>query len=87
MKLPFKIKQIHVITVGMLLIMAMMFAARSRSRTEEAARLEASRPAEAHSVPVSTSIAVSQQVAAFIQATGSSRRRPSMSAHSSLTEQ
>jgi multidrug efflux pump subunit AcrA (membrane-fusion protein) len=71
MKLPFKIKQIHVITVGMLLIMAMMFAARSRSRTEEAARLEASQPAEAHSVPVSTSIAVSQQVAAFIQATGS----------------
>ncbi|MFP5262496.1 MAG: efflux RND transporter periplasmic adaptor subunit [Blastocatellia bacterium] len=71
MKLPFKIKQIHVITVGMLLIIAMMFAARSRSRTEEAARLEASQPAEVHSVHVSTSVAVSRQVAAFIQATGS----------------
>ena len=71
MKLPFKIKQIHVITVGVLLVIAMIFAARSRSRTEEAARLEAGQPAEAHMVSVSTSTAVSQQVAAYIQATGS----------------
>lgn len=71
MKFPFKIKQIHVITVGVLLVIAMMFAARSRSRTEEAARLEANQPAEVRAVSVSTSPAVSQQVAAYIQATGS----------------
>jgi multidrug efflux pump subunit AcrA (membrane-fusion protein) len=71
MKLPFKIRQIHVITVGVILVIAMMFAARSRSRTEEAARLEANQPAEVHPVSVATSTAVSQQVAAYIQATGS----------------
>jgi multidrug efflux pump subunit AcrA (membrane-fusion protein) len=71
MKFPFKIKQIHIITVGVLLVIAMMFAARSRSRTEEAAKSEASQPAEVHPVSVSTSTAVSQQVAAYIQATGS----------------
>ncbi|HVG18346.1 MAG TPA: efflux RND transporter periplasmic adaptor subunit [Blastocatellia bacterium] len=71
MKFPFKIKQIHIITVGVLLVIAMMFAARSRSRTEEAARLEASQPAEIHPVSVTTSTALSRQVAAFIQATGS----------------
>lgn len=71
MKLPFKIKQIHIITIGIMLAVAMVFAARSRSRTEEEARLEASQPAEIHPVSVSTSIAISQQVAAYIQATGS----------------
>jgi membrane fusion protein, multidrug efflux system len=71
MKFAFKIKQIHVITVGVLLVIAMMFAARSRSRTEEVAKIEASQPSEVRPVSVSTSTAVSQQVAAYIQATGS----------------
>jgi multidrug efflux pump subunit AcrA (membrane-fusion protein) len=72
MKLPFQIRPIYVvIAVGMLLAIAMMFAARSRSRTEEAARLEASQPSEPSPVPVTTSTAISQPVAAYIQATGS----------------
>src|SRR5215216_5700843 len=72
MKLPFQIRPIYVvITVGLLLAVAMMFAARSRSRTEEAARLEASQPIEVPPVAVTTTIAISQTVAAYIQATGS----------------
>ncbi|HEX8184660.1 MAG TPA: efflux RND transporter periplasmic adaptor subunit [Blastocatellia bacterium] len=72
MKLPFQIRPIYfVIAVGMLLAVAMMFAARSRSRTEEAARLEDSQPPEVRPVGVTTATAVSQQVAAYIQATGS----------------
>jgi len=72
MKLPFQIRPIYVvIAVGMLLAVAMMFAARSRSRTEEAAKLEASQLSEPLPVPVTTSTAISQQVSAYIQATGS----------------
>lgn len=57
--------------LGVLLILVMIFATRSRTGDDEAARAEASAATELAPVAVSISTAVTQPVAAYLQATGS----------------
>src|SRR4051812_30738240 len=77
MTAPFQIRRLYVyIAAGVLLFTALMlFAVRSRSSSENAAKKNATppiaEPAGAQPIPVETAQAISQAVAANIQATGS----------------
>lgn len=57
--------------LGALLILVMIFATRGRSGADEAAKAETGAASELAPVAVSTSAAVTQSVAAYLQATGS----------------
>ncbi len=57
--------------LGALLILVMIFATRGRSGADEAAKAETGAASELAPVAVSTSPAVTQSVAAYLQATGS----------------